>query len=89
MGAKLRFAPNATSMAATPILARGGSEWTRRQMDLMPSDVGRLGYTIGCPGCVWMQNKPGARRLHNNNCLDRKEKALEEDDMGDGEDRSK
>ena len=57
--------------------------------DLMPSDVLRLGYTIGCPGCVWMQNKLGAKQGHNNHCRDSMEKALEEDDMGDGKGRSK
>ena len=88
-GAKLRFAPNATPIAATPILARGGSDWAPRRMYLLPSDVVRLGYTIGCPKCVRMQNKLGARRGHNNNCRDRMEKALEEDGTGDGKDRSK
>ena len=36
-----------------------------------------------------MQTKLGARRGHNNGCRDRMEKALEEDDMGDGRNRSK
>ena len=36
-----------------------------------------------------MQNQLWARRGHNNNCRDRIAKALEEDDTGDGKDRSK
>ena len=56
--AKLRFARNATPIAAdTPILARGGSERAPRLTYLMPSDFVRLGYTIGRPGCVQMQKK--------------------------------
>ena len=31
-GAKLRFAPNSMPIAATPILARGGSDWAPRRM---------------------------------------------------------
>ena len=51
-----RFAFNATPIAAdTPILARGSSDWAPRRMYLMPSDVVRLGHTVGCPGFVWMQ----------------------------------
>ena len=48
-GAKLRFAPNATPISATPVLARGGSEWAPRPMYLTPFDFVGLGYTIGCP----------------------------------------
>ena len=50
----------------------------------MPADFERLGYTIGCPGCVWMQNKLGARRGHNNECRARMEAALIQDEDGDG-----
>ena len=56
-GANLRFAPNATTIAATPILARGGSELAPRRMYLMPSDVVRPGYTIGETGS--QQQLPG------------------------------
>ena len=36
-----------------------------------------------------MQNRFGARLGHNSNCRDRMEKALEEDETGDGKDRAR
>ena len=69
-GAKLRFAPNVTPIAATPILAR--EEVTGRPDGCTHClRILRLAYTVGCPGCVWMQNKLGTIRGHNNNCRDR------------------
>ena len=79
-GAKRRFAePSATPVAAPSIMARGGREWAPRRMYLLPSDFADKGYTPGCPGCTWLQNRLGARRGHTDACRERVEAEISSD----------
>ena len=57
-------------------------EFIPRRAYLKPADFIQYGYTVGCQGCIWQQNKLGSRRGHTEGCRRRMEAAMEEDEIG-------
>ena len=56
-----------------------------RRARLYPDDFRKNGYTIGCPGCECLQADIGERRGHSDECRERIEKHIqEEEDQPDG-----
>ena len=75
-GARLRFADPSVAVAIDPPIARAGNEWAPRRAYLKPADFVKHGYTVGCPGCNWIQTGLGSKRGHNEECRSRMEDSM-------------
>ena len=78
-GARVKFADPAAEPPPREPAFRAGNEFVPRKIYLKPGDFGKYGFTDGCPGCVWLQNKIGARRNHSDECRLRVEQAIGRD----------
>ena len=78
-GARVKFADPSSEPPPRAPAFRAGNEFVPRKIYLMPKDFAKYGFTDGCPGCVWLQNKLGARRNHNDQCRLRVEQAIGQD----------
>ena len=58
-----------------PIPTRG-RDFVPRRLYVRPSDYTRHGYTQGCRGCTWQQNKLGPRAGHSEACRARLEEEI-------------
>ena len=78
-GARVRYADLAVEPPAREPAVRSGNEFVPRRIYLKPADFDKFGFTEGCPGCTWLQNRIGARRNHNDLCRARVEQAMAND----------
>ena len=76
---QVRFGDIAPS-APEPMVTRGGSHIRRAR--LYPQDFVTHGYTVGCDGCLHLQNQLGQRRGHNEECRKRMEDCIGEEAAG-------
>ena len=56
--------------------AAGGRTFAPRRVRLEPADFQKHGFTVGCRGCAWMEDKVGARVAHSEQCRERMEKSI-------------
>ena len=49
---------------------------------MVKNDFETHGYTVSCPGCLWIQNQIGMKRGHSETCRQRMEVALKDDEPG-------
>ena len=56
-----------------------GREFVPRKVYVKIGDYEKFGFTQGCRGCTWTQNRLGPRTPHNEVCKARMEKAIAED----------
>ena len=59
-----------------PIRAR---EAVPRRVYVRSSDYDKHGFTMGCKGCTWFQNRLGTRPPHSDACRERLEKLIADD----------
>ena len=57
-----------------------GRDFVPRRVYMKPNDYATHGFTEGCKGCVWMQNKLGPRSNHSEACRARMEQKIAEDE---------
>ena len=53
-----------------------------RRARITPRDLAQHGYTVGCPGCEYVQSGVGPRRGHDEDCRVRLEEAMVESEEG-------
>ena len=53
-----------------------------RRTLLYKGDFTRYEFTVGCPGCIWMQLGQGPRRNHSDECRRRMEEELAKTEEG-------
>ena len=53
-----------------------------RRTRLLPEDFVNSGFTSGCRGCAWLQDRVGSRVAHSNECRERMEKLMTETEAG-------
>ena len=46
-------------------------EYQPKRTYLMAEDFEEFGFTLGCPGCSWLQDPQGFRRAHSDECRER------------------
>ena len=67
-------------------LAQGGAPADRafapRRARLLPEAFVNSGFTSGCRGCAWLQDRVGSRVAHSNECRERMEKLMTETEAG-------
>ena len=74
-GPRIRF----TDMEDKVVVPRG---YTVRRAQLGHDDFQKMGYTIGCPGCAWLQLGMGPRRNHTEECRQRMYRELQGTEEG-------
>ena len=67
-------------------LAREGAPSDRafvpRLARMAPEDFREAGFTTGCRGCAWLQDRVGSRVAHSTECRDRMEAAMMQSSTG-------
>ena len=53
-----------------------------RRARLAPDDFRGAGFTAGCRGCAWLQDRVGSRVAHNTACRERMETVMMQRDTG-------
>ena len=72
-GAKTKLHISAPVGIAQAEIPTRGREFVPRRLYIRPTDYERHGFTQGCRGCTWQQNRVGPRPGHSENCRARLE----------------
>ena len=80
--AGVRFAEKIPQAPGQEPIPTAGGDYAPRRAKLTKPDFEEHGFTIQCPGCVWIQNQIGMKRGHTELCCERMELALNTSERG-------